>query len=99
MKKYYYAFIGAKATAGEPHPTTGRFSSYGACVKFGSKALRDEYCESRSGLVDVCEPCSLTTARKYFLGMSVASYKEYMLYAVLEYVKNDCGRFVGIYEI
>lgn len=98
MKKWRYVFIGARATSGEPHPTTGRFSQYGYCIKFENKTVRDEYCATYGHLVDVCEPCSLTSARKYFLGMSVASYKEYMLHAVREYVKNDCGRFVEIYE-
>ena len=96
--EYYYVFIRARATTGEPHPTTGRFSQYGYCVKFASKTLRNEYCTTHGHIVDVCEPCSITSARKYFLGMSVASYKMYMQGAVREYVKNDCGRFVGIYE-
>jgi len=98
MKKWYYVFIGVRLPSGSPSPTTGRFSQYGWCIKFSSKALRDEYCATCGHLADVCEPCSLTSARKYFLGMSVASYKMYMQGAVREYVKNDFGRFVEIYE-
>lgn len=78
--KLYYAHVGQNATIGSPHPITGLLSRYGYCVAFNSKKNRDTFvdefhCPSSRYK---CVKTSISGARQYFLGMSVAEYRQYM---------------------
>ncbi len=79
--KNYYLFKGQNATTGKPNPTTGKMSYYGELLAFSTKQARDEYHENfynHSNPSEFTKKCSRTTARGYFLGMSVDSFKEYL---------------------
>ena len=77
----FYLFQGQNATTGTPNATTGRMSMYGDILAFDTKKERDEYHENfynSSNPSEYTEKCNRTTARKYFLGMSVPSFDDYM---------------------
>lgn len=75
----YFAFFGQlSVSTGEAHSLTGRFSTYGQLLAFSTKAERDTYVADhpRDDNHNEAVACNKTTARKYFLGMSVADYEE-----------------------
>ena len=77
----FYVFQGQNATHGTPNVSTGLKSLYGNILAFNTEEERDEYHENfynSSNPSEYTEKCNRTTARKYFLGMSVAAFDEYL---------------------
>jgi hypothetical protein len=79
MKKYL-AFVGNKRTSvGSPNGRTGRLSTWGKLYAFETMTEREMFCAQYDyNFNGYPIPCNKTTARKYFLGMSVHSYNEYI---------------------
>ena len=94
----YYVFIGQNASTGNPHPITGHYSAYGRHLAFRTKKERDEYYEDwySNNPSEFIVKCSINTARKFSLGMSVRDYQDYLLSLPYGY-KDDLGRWVNNY--
>ncbi len=76
----YFVFKGKNASTGCSNRRTGRMSFYGEFIAFESKAKALKFVEDNTtGYVgDICVAGTKRTLRKYYQGISVADYNEYM---------------------
>ena len=78
--KYFYAFRGQlNTTTGQPNTKTGRLSTYGDLKVFDTRKERDCFVndfEYGCGVSRVS--VNVKSARKYFLGLSVIQYDDYI---------------------
>lgn len=78
--KYYYAFVGQNATTGRPNSKTGKYNTYGDLIAFTSRKERDGYVDNYSSYtgLEYAVKCNKSSARQFFLGMSVYDYQEHL---------------------
>lgn len=78
--KYYYAFVGQNASTGRPHPQTGKYDTWGKLRAFSSRKERDEHVDNfySNNPSEFAVKCNKSSARQFFLGMSVRDYEEHL---------------------
>ena len=71
-------FEGQNASTGEPHPKTGRMSTFGVFHSFAVRHHAERYIEENEvlGMNQILTLCTVLSGRKYRLGRSVAHYLE-----------------------